>query len=224
MKLLLVEDEELLAGAVAKGLRKMGFAVDQAYDGEEAMHAYEINIYDLIILDLNLPVLDGMDVLSQIRKRDNEVKILILSARSDINDRVLGLNEGANDYLIKPFDFEELVARIHNLMRRTFSQTPAALTAGRVAIDILSKTVLLDNIVLPLTNKEYSILEYLMLHQGHVISQSKLIEHVWDSDADPFSNALKFQLHSLKKKLGKADIITNVRGQGYIIKGDQNNA
>lgn len=221
MKLLLVEDEELLSGAIAKGLKKLGFAVDQVYDGEAALYSYEVNAYDLIILDLNLPVIDGMEVLRQIRESDLETKLIILSARSSIDDRVLGLNEGANDYLIKPFDFEELVARIHNLMRRTFSQAPSVITAGSLTVDVLAKTVLLNNISLSLTNKEYSILEYLMLNQGRVISQSKLIEHVWDSEADPFSNALKFQLHSLKKKLGKADIISNVRGQGYTIKGEK---
>ncbi|WP_312640370.1 response regulator transcription factor [Hydrogenoanaerobacterium sp.] len=223
MKILLVEDEELLSNAIAKGLKRLGFAVDQAYDGEAALYSYEVNAYDLIILDLNLPIIDGIEVLRQIRESDFEMKILILSARSDTNDRVLGLNEGANDYLIKPFDFEELVARIHNLIRRTFSQTPSVLSIGGVTIDVLAKAVTLDKSPLPLTNKEYSILEYLMLNQGRVIPQSELIEHVWDSEADLFSNALKFQLHSLKKKLGEADIICNVRGQGYTIKGDHVN-
>lgn len=221
MKILLAEDEELLSNAISKGLKKLGFAVDQAFDGEMALYSYEVNEYDLIILDLNLPIIDGMEVLQRIRENDLEMKILILSARSGINDRVLGLNEGANDYLIKPFDFEELVARIHNLIRRAFSQTPAVFSVDRITIDVLSKTVTLDKAALPLTNKEYAIMEYLMLNQGRVIPQSELIEHIWNSEADPFSNALKFQLHSLKKKLGQSDIICNVRGQGYMIKGDR---
>lgn len=221
MKILLAEDEELLSNAISKGLKKLGFAVDQAFDGEMALYSYEVNEYDLIILDLNLPITNGMEVLQRIRESDLEMKILILSARSGINDRVLGLNEGANDYLIKPFDFEELVARIHNLIRRAFSQTPAVFSVGRITIDVLSKTVTLDKAALPLTNKEYAIMEYLMLNQGRVIPQSELIEHIWNSEADPFSNALKFQLHSLKKKLGQSDIICNVRGQGYMIKGDR---
>lgn len=221
MKILLAEDEEFLSNAISKGLKKLGFAVDQAFDGEMALYSYEVNEYDLIILDLNLPIIDGMEVLQRIRESDLEMKILILSARSGINDRVSGLNEGANDYLIKPFDFEELVARIHNLIRRTFSQTPAVFSIGRITIDVLSKTVTLDKAALPLTNKEYAIMEYLMLNQGRVIPQSELIEHIWNSEADPFSNALKFQLHSLKKKLGQSDIICNVRGQGYMIKGDR---
>lgn len=221
MKILLVEDEALLSKAIAKGLKQLGFAVDQAFDGEEALFAYEVNIYDLIILDLNLPVIDGVDVLRRIRKTDLETKILILSARSEVGDRVAGLNEGANDYLVKPFDFEELTARIHNLIRRTFVQAPAVLYAGGLAVDVLSKSVTLHQEPLSLTHKEYAILEYLMLNQDRVVSQSEIIEHVWDSEADPFSNALKFHLHALKKKLGDADLISNVRGQGYIIKGDK---
>lgn len=223
MKILLVEDEELLSNVIAKGLKKLGFAVDRAYDGETALYLYEVNNYDLIILDLNLPIIDGMDVLGQIRQNDFKTKILILSARSEITDRVSGLNQGANDYLVKPFDFDELVARIHNLIRQTFIQTPSILSTGNLTMDLLAKTVAINNVFLSLTNKEYAILEYLMLHQGKVISQSKLIEHVWESEADPFSNSLKFHLHSLKKKLGQENIISNIRGQGYIIKGDSAN-
>lgn len=223
MKILLVEDEELLSDAITKGLKKLGFAVDQVFDGETALYSYEINNYDLIILDLNLPIIDGMDVLHRIRKTDFETKILILSARSEITDRVSGLNQGANDYLIKPFDFDELVARIHNLIRRTFAQAPSELSIGSITVDLLAKTVTMDKVPLFLTNKEYAILEYLMLNQGKVISQSELIEHVWDSEVDPFSNSLKFHLYSLKKKLGQENFILNIRGQGYIIKGDKKN-
>lgn len=221
MKILLVEDEELLSNAIAKGLKQAGFAVDQSFDGAEALYAYEINSYDLIILDMNLPVIDGNEVLRQIRKSDLKTKILILSARSEVGDRVAGLNDGANDYLVKPFDFEELIARINNLIRRTFVQAPVVLCARGISVNILSKSVTLNQTPLALTNKEYAILEYLMLNQDRVISQSELIEHVWDSESDPFSNALKFHLHELKKKLGNAELICNVRGQGYIIKGDK---
>lgn len=223
MKILLVEDEELLSNVITKGLKKLGFAVDQVYDGEAALYLYDVNNYDLIILDLNLPIIDGMDVLGRIRQNDFKTKILILSARSEIIDRVSGLNQGANDYLVKPFEFDELVARIHNLIRQTFIQTPSKLSVRNLTIDLLAKTVAINNVFLSLTNKEYAILEYLMLNQGKVISQSELIEHVWDSEADPFSNSLKFHLYSLKKKLGQENIISNIRGQGYIIKGDSAN-
>lgn len=220
MKILLVEDEELLSNVLARGLKKSGYAVDTAYDGECALYMYEVNTYDLIILDLNLPVIDGMEVLAKIRHTDFQTKILILSARSNIGDRVCGLNQGANDYLVKPFDFDELTARVHNLMRQTFVQTPAILSAGNVAVNLLAKTAAVNRVPLSLTNKEYGILQYLLSNKGKVISQSELIEHVWDSEADPFSNSLKFHLHSLKKKLGKENILSNIRGQGYIIKGD----
>lgn len=223
MKILLVEDEELLSNVITKGLKKLGFAVDQVYDGEAALYLYDVNNYDLIILDLNLPIIDGMDVLGRIRQNDFKTKILILSARSEIIDRVSGLNQGANDYLVKPFEFDELVARIHNLIRQSFIQTPSKLSVRNLTIDLLAKTVAINNVFLSLTNKEYAILEYLMLNQGKVISQSELIEHVWDSEADPFSNSLKFHLYSLKKKLGQENIISNIRGQGYIIKGDSAN-
>lgn len=223
LKILLVEDEELLSNVIAKGLKKLGFAVDQTYDGENALYLYDVNTYDLIILDLNLPIIDGMEVLGQIRKTDFKTKILILSARSEVIDRIAGLNQGANDYLVKPFDFDELVARVNNLLRQSFIQTPSILSVGNITMDLLAKTVSANHVLLSLTNKEYAILEYLMLNQGKVISQSELIEHVWDSDVDPFSNSLKFHLHSLKKKLGEENIISNIRGQGYIIKGDTTN-
>lgn len=218
MKILLVEDEELLSNVIAKGLKKIGFVVDQVYDGESALYSYEINNYDLILLDLSLPIVEGLSVLSQIRENDLETKILILSARNEIADRVTGLNQGANDYLVKPFDFDELVARINNLLRWTFKQVPTTVSIGNIVVDLLAKTVFVSNEQLFLTNKEYSILEYLMLNREKVISQSELIEHVWESESDPFSNALKFHLHSLKIKLGEENVIFNIRGQGYTLK------
>ncbi|MDO4453770.1 MAG: response regulator transcription factor [Eubacteriales bacterium] len=221
MKLLLLEDEEILSNAISKGLHKLGFAVDQAFDGETGLELYEVNEYDLIILDLNLPVLDGMEVLAHIRRKDARTKVLILSARSEVSDRVCGLDAGANDYLVKPFDFDELIARIHNLLRQSFVQTPSRLSDGTVTIDILSKSVEVDGVPVTLTNKEYAILEYLMMNMGRVVSQSELIEHVWNSETDPFSNSLKFHMYSLKKKLGSEGLISTIRGQGYIVKGGE---
>lgn len=217
MKILLAEDEETLATVLIKGLRKKGFAVDRAETGEDVLYQYSVNSYDLIVLDLNLPVIDGMEVLARIRAKDPVVRILILSARSGVADRIVGLNQGANDYLVKPFDFDELVARIHNLLRQSFVQRPSRLSAGPLCMDLLTKTVSVSSMPLALTNKEYGILEYLLLHRGRVIGQSELIEHIWDSESDPFSNSLKFHLHSLRKKLGEADPISNLRGQGYFI-------
>lgn len=222
MKLLLVEDEEELSAIVAKGLRKRGYAVDVAYDGEEALASYEINEYDLIILDLNIPKVDGLDVLRQIRSTDTTMKILILSARSGIDDRVLGLDLGANDYLIKPFDFMELDARVRTLLRVSFTQRPPVLSCGALYLDTSSKIAWAEDTEFHLTKKEYAILEYLFLHLNCVISAEELVEHVWDSDADLFSNSLKYHIHALKKKLGEApgcaSLIQNLRGQGYILK------
>ncbi len=216
MKLLLIEDEEDLSAIIAKGLRKTGYAVDCAYDGEEGLYMYCVNEYDLIILDLNIPVIDGIDVLKQIRAKDNRTKILILSARGQLEERVEGLNLGANDYMVKPFDFPELVARINALLRIDFIQSPAVLSCGAVKMDTLKREVFVSQKNIALTKKEYSILEYLLRHKGEVISAETLIEHVWDSEADMFSNSLKYHISMLKKKLG-IDCIKNIRGQGYVL-------
>lgn len=218
MKLLLIEDEEDLSAIIARGLRKTGYAVDCAYDGEEGLYMYGVNEYDLIILDLNLPVIDGINVLKQIRAEDNHSKILILSARGQLEERVEGLNLGANDYMVKPFDFPELVARINVLLRIDFIQSPSILICGAVKMDTLKREVFVSRKKVALTKKEYSILEYLLRHKGEVVSAEMLIEHVWDSEADLFSNSLKYHIHMIKKKLG-VDCIKNIRGQGYIIGG-----
>ena len=220
MRILLVEDEKMLSGFIVKGLRNAGYAVDPVFDGEEALYEYEVNEYDLIVLDLNLPKKDGLEVLREIRAKNQEIKVLILSARTKVGDRILGLDEGANDYLIKPFDFGELEARIRNLLRREFVQKPLDLSLGDLRVDTKAKRVYFDDQEIALTRKEYGILEYLMLHQSHVISAEELTEHVWDNEFDPFSNTFRYHIHSLKKKLSAAsglDFIKTIRGQGYII-------
>lgn len=220
MKLLLVEDEEMLSTIIAKGLRKVGYAVDTVFDGEEALEYYEIYEYDIIILDLNIPKIDGLNVLRIIRKKDTDQKILILSARTKVDERILGLDEGANDYLIKPFDFGELEARIRNLLRRNFSGIPTTIMLGNFIIDTNAKKVSCDNDVLHLTRKEYNIFEYLILNKNKIISAEQLVEHIWDSEFDPFSNTLRYHIHTLKKKLSdfsNEEVIKTIRGQGYII-------
>lgn len=221
MKILLVEDEEELAGIVARGLRKCGYAVDTAYDGEEALDYYRLNAYDVIILDLNLPKKDGLAVLQSIRQKDKRMKILILSARSAIEDRVLGLDSGANDYLTKPFDFLELEARIRSLSRIAYIQQENELSCGGLLLNMAAKAVTLHGAKLSLTKKEYALLEYLLLHKGQVISTEQLLNHAWDSDADLFPDTLKYHIHSLKKKLAETgrnqELIRNIRGMGYII-------
>lgn len=215
MKILLVEDEKNLSAVLIKGLKKLSYAVDAAYDGEEALELIEINSYDLVILDLNLPVLDGLEVLRQVRKIQKEIKILILSARNLVEDKIQGLDLGANDYLEKPFDFQELAARIRNLLRWNFVKKDTFSTFRELTVDIASQNVFVRENQINLTNKEYAILEYLIQYPDRYISAEELIEHVWDSDADLFSNTFKFHIHSLKKKLGLQDLIINVRGKGY---------
>ncbi|MFE4896019.1 response regulator transcription factor [Peribacillus butanolivorans] len=221
MKLLLVEDEVVLSNIISKGLKKSGYAVDTAFDGEEALEYFEINVYDLIILDLNLPKTDGIEVLKRIRSKHDDIKILILSARSDIQDKITGLDTGANDYLVKPFDFQELDARIRSLLRRSFTQESTIISCSDIALDSSKKLVFVKGSQIDLTKKEFSILEYLMFHKNEVISAEELIEHTWDSEVDLFSNSLKFHIHSLRKKvaivLGKKEMIRTIRGQGYII-------
>ncbi|MBV7276819.1 response regulator transcription factor [Clostridium sp. PL3] len=226
MKLLLVEDEEELSAIISKGLKKSGYAIDNAYDGEEALYLYEINEYDLIILDLNLPKLDGLEVLKVIREKDMSSKVLILSARNDIDDRVIGLDMGANDYLIKPFDYKELEARIRMLLRMSFTQKSTVLICGDLKINTVSKTAYIGQSSLPLTKKEYEILEYLFFNKDMVIRTEQFIEHVWDSEADLFSNSLKYHIHSIKKKMNElgcnVEYIKNIRAQGYILMEDSN--
>lgn len=220
MKLLLVEDELLLSKSIAKGLGLMGYAVDCAYDGEEALYMYELNDYDLMILDLNLPVLDGMEVLRKIREKDKDFRILILSARNTLEDKIDGLDSGSNDYLTKPFEFLELEARIRSLLRRSFTTMDTSLSCGRLQMDTAAHKVWYDQKSVELTRKEYALLEYLMIRPGRVISAEELIEHAWDSETDLFSNSFRFHIHSLRKKLdcaGASRYIVTQRGQGYCL-------
>lgn len=223
MKILIVEDEQDLCESIAKGLRLDGYEADTCFDGEEALEMASVESYDLIILDLNLPKLDGMEVLRSIRAEDNETNILILSARGGLQDKIEGLDGGANDYLCKPFHFEELEARVRSLTRRRVVQNNLVLECGEISLDTKARTVTAKNEELSLTRKELAILEYLILHRNHTVSQEELIEHVWDGSADAFSNSIRVHMSALRKKLRSAlgyDPITNRVGQGYIIGGD----
>lgn len=220
MKILLAEDEPDLSFALAKGLKQKGYAVDSAFDGEEVLQYYHQYDYDLIILDLNLPLIDGIYVLKTIRQKDQTIKILILSARTKVEQKVIGLNLGANDYLTKPFDFLELEARISALLRLSFAQMQSVLACGNLSLDLTARTLSIAGEAIYLTKKEYAIMEYLFLHQNEVLSHEKIIEHIWDSDADLYLSSLKYHLHSLKKKLkpfGAEHYLKNIRGQGYIL-------
>lgn len=225
MKLLLIEDEKTLSRLIVKGLQKSGYAIDTAFDGEEALELFDINIYDLIILDLNIPKIDGIGVLKHIRQVDENMRVLILSARSDIDDVIVGLDNGANDYVTKPFDFQVLEARIRSLLRRSFTQKNMVISVASLKINTAQKLGFVHNTPMDLTKKEYGILEYLLFNKNRIISAEELMEHVWNSDVDLLSNTLKFHIHSLRKKiakeLGEVEVIKTVRGQGYLIQDNE---
>ncbi|MFW2488624.1 response regulator transcription factor [Clostridium chromiireducens] len=216
MKILIIEDELSLQTALKKGFTKLCYAVDTASNGKEALEMYYSATYDLIILDLNLPKIDGIDVLKEIRKENIEIKVIILSARSEVEDKIIGLDLGANDYISKPFHFKELEARARALLRRSFIVKDTKITCGQILIDTSLKKVFFNENEIELTKKEYAILEYLVINQGSVVSGEDLIEHIWDREADLFSNAFKVHINSLRKKLPEG-MIKNIRGQGYYV-------
>lgn len=218
MRLLLVEDEPSLRESVARKLHRAGYETDDCGDGETALEMLAAEQYDLVLLDLNLPRVDGMTVLRTLRKTDLETPVLILSARSEIADKVEGLDAGANDYLAKPFHLAELEARVRSLTRRQFIQRNVCLRCGRLSFDTKSRVAMADGQPVSLTRKESSVLEYLLLHQGRPVSQEELMEHVWDGRVDAFSNSIRVHISALRKKLRAAlgyDPIRNRIGEGY---------
>lgn len=220
MRLLIAEDEKELCDTVAKSLYGAGYEVDTCYDGDEALDYILSDDYDLIVLDLNLPGTDGMDILRELRKKNEETKVLILSARSQIADKVEGLDAGANDYMEKPFHLQELEARIRSLTRRKFVQKDICLDCGELTFDTRKREAYAKGIPVALTRKENGILEYLILNQGRPVSQEELIEHVWDASVDSFSGSVRVHMSSLRKKLKAAlgyDPIVNKVGEGYEI-------
>ena len=223
MRLLLIEDEPTLRESVAKKLRRSGYEMDDCGDGETALELLAAERYDLVLLDLNLPKVNGMTVLRTLRKTDLETPVLILSARSEISDKVEGLDAGANDYLAKPFHLAELAARIRSLTLRQFTQQDVLLTCGDLAFDTRSRTASVNAQALTLTRKETGILEYLMVHQGRPVSQEELMDHVWDNSVDSFSNSIRVHISALRKKLRAAlgyDPIRNRIGEGYLMGGE----
>jgi DNA-binding response OmpR family regulator len=201
MRLLVIEDEPDLAEGLARGLRHHGYAVDMAYDGLQGWELASANDYDLVILDLNLPVMDGLEVCRRVRANRPALLILMLTARSGPDERVVGLDLGADDYLVKPFHFAELVARIRALLRRDMRARTPLLQYRDLKLDPIARAAWLGKRRLELTGKEFSILEYLMRHQGEVVSQEALLEHVWDMQANPLTNTVRVHINSLRRKL-----------------------
>ena len=224
MRILVVEDERALCETIVRSLRRLAYSVDPCYDGDTAIDLLGSERYDLVLLDLNLLGADVMTVLRTLRHTDRETRVLILSARSEVADKVEGLDAGANDYLAKPFHLEELEARIRSLTLRQFTQNDVVLHCGPLSFDARSRTATAAGQPLALTRKETGILEYLLLHRGRPVSQEELLEHVWDNSVDNFSNSIRVHISALRKKLRAAlgyDPVRNRIGEGYLIEEEQ---
>lgn len=220
MKILVVEDEIELLNSIAEGLELSGYVVDKASDGEQAEEMCFVENYDLMVLDINLPKMDGFDVLQRVREFNKEINIIMLTARSDVEDRVKGLDYGANDYLIKPFHFEELEARIRSLLRRKSIQEDKIIKIGALSFDTKERVTYVNGEKLKLTGRETGILEYLLLSRGRYVTQDEILEHVWGDEIDSFSNTVRVHMAALRKKLKEklgVNIIANVIGKGYLI-------
>ncbi len=218
MRILVIEDEEDLADAIADGLRRAGYAADIALDGSIALEAAEVNHYDVLILDIGLPVVDGLEVCRQVRRMQPEVLTLMLTARSRVEERIRGLDSGADDYLVKPFAFDELLARLRALLRRDLRMRAPLLSAGNLVLDPAARLARVGSRTLDLTRKEYGVLDYLLRHQGEVVSQEDLLEHVWDDRVNLFTNTVRVHLLNVRRKLtaaGSEVCVETAIGQGY---------
>jgi two-component system OmpR family response regulator len=215
MRILVIEDEPDLLRVIARALREAGYAVDEAADGEEGLYKATSWDYDAIVLDLMLPRLSGWQVLEQLR-RSKKTPVLILTARDAVPDRVRGLDAGADDYLVKPFELSELFARLRALIRRSAGQAESVLTLGPVRIDTRARTVTLDGEDVRLTAREYALVELLALRRGELVSRTQIYEHLFDENDDSLSNLVEVHVSNVRKKLGKDFILTR-RGQGYVV-------
>jgi DNA-binding response OmpR family regulator len=219
MRLLLVEDDPGVLRFVLKGLREQAYAVDTATTGEDALYQAEINTYDLIILDVMIPGRDGFAVCKQIRETGNRVPILMLTALDGVEDRITGLDVGADDYLAKPFAFRELLARLRALLRRSGELRPSNITVADLVVDTTGQSVTRGGRRIPLTTKEYALVEFLARNAGRVVGRAAIAEHVWDETFDPFSNLIEVYVNRLRHKIdadAKLPLLHTRRGAGYL--------
>ena len=223
MKILLAEDEVDLNNVVTRYLKKNGYSVDSVLDGEEALDYLEYSEYDLVILDIMMPKVDGFEVIKKLRNKGNHTSILMLTARDNADDKVKGLDLGADDYIVKPFDFNELLARIRAVVRRKYGNSSNRLVIGDLILDTSEKSVTRAGKQIELTGKEYEVLEYLMQSKNRILSREQIKEHVWDFDYEGDSNIIDVLIKNIRKKIdveaGKQIIYTK-RGLGYVIKED----
>ena len=218
MRLLLIEDDPMIGRALQSGLSRAGFTIDWVTDGHSGAAALANAVYDAVVLDLGLPRIDGLSLLRQLRARRDTVPVLIVSARDAVPDRIDGLNAGADDYLLKPFDLDELVARVRALLRRHAGAASSIMSAGRLSLDPVQRIATLAGEALALTAKEFALLEALMHRPGAVLSRERLEESIYGWGEEVGSNALEVHLHNLRRKLG-SEFIKNVRGVGYRVVG-----
>lgn len=221
MRILVVEDEAKVARFIEEGLREQAYAVDVASDGEEGLYRALNNPYDLVVLDVLLPKKDGYTVLSEIRTAGSHVLVLMLTAKGSVRDRVQGLDAGADDYLTKPFDFDEFLARVRALLRRSSADGPLILRVADLELDPRTRKVTRAGRLLSLSAKQFGVLEYLLRNVNEVVTRTKLAAHVWDENFDPFSNVIDVTVHHLREKVDREfapALIHTVRGVGYVLK------
>lgn len=222
MRMLLVEDEKKIANFIERGLKEENYVVDVAYDGEKALFLAEINPYDLIVLDIMLPGKDGITVCRELRSKKIDVPVLMLTAKDRLGDKVLGLDAGADDYLTKPFAFEEFLARVRALLRRERIDKTTTLKVADLELDQLTHKVKRARKEIILTSREYALLAYLMLNAHQVVTRTMISEHVWHEDFDSFTNVIDVYINYLRNKIDqgfKKSLIHTLRGRGYILKG-----
>lgn len=225
MRILIVEDDKRIASFVMKGLKESGFAVDHAIDGEEGLRLALTASYDVAIIDIMLPKLDGLQLIEELRRQKSNTPVLILSAKRSVDDRVRGLQKGSDDYLTKPFAFSELLARVQALIRRAHgSAEPTSLIIGDLSLDLLSRRVIRSGKQLDLQPLEFSLLEYLMRHAGRVVSKTMIMEHVWNYNFDPETNIVETRICRLRDKIDRdfdRKLIHTIRGVGYVLREDK---
>jgi two-component system OmpR family response regulator len=222
MRILVVEDDEKIASFILKGLKQSGFSVDKASDGEEALALCDSVTYDAVVLDIMLPKIDGLSVIRKIRREKSQVPVLLLSAMASVDNRVAGLQAGADDYLTKPFAFSELLARIQALIRRaTHVAEPTTLVVGDLSMNLLTREVTRAGQKIELQSREFALLELLMRHPGRPVTKTMILEHIWDYSFDPQTNVVDVLAHRLRSKVEKnfpVKVMHTIRGVGYVLK------